>query len=173
MPPLPRFANREEALLSEGPRASAAPETLMDDPQDRLELDSRLTELNRVQPWIESLADRHGFGKDARFSMQLCMEEALANVVLHGYRNEPGHPIVVEASATAAALFFAINDSAPPFLPAEPAPSNDFRRPASLETTQPGGNGIHLLHRFAGSLAYESRADGNRLTIGFALPSKT
>lgn len=143
----------------------------MDDPQDRLELDSRLTELNRVQPWIESLADRHGFGEDARFSMQLCMEEALANVVLHGYRNQPGHPIIVEASATADALFFAIHDQAPAFLPAEPASSNAPGKPASLETIQPGGNGIRLLHRFAGSLTYESRPGGNRLTIGF--PIKT
>jgi serine/threonine-protein kinase RsbW len=171
MPPLPRFANREESLLSAGARASAAPETLMDDPQDRLELDSRLTELNRVQPWIESLADRHGFGKDARFSMQLCMEEALANVVLHGYRNQPGHPIVVEASATPDALFFAINDNAAPFLPVEPA--DDSERHATLESIQPGGNGIRLLHRFAGSLLYESLPEGNRLTIGFPLPIKT
>lgn len=145
----------------------------MDDPQDRLELDSRLTELNRVQPWIESLADQYGFGADARFAMQLCMEEALANVVLHGYRNEPGHPIVVEASTAVDTLFFTIRDQAPAFLPADHAPSDDSGRHASLETIQPGGNGIHLLHRFAGSLAYESCADGNRLTIGFALPSKT
>lgn len=76
----------------------------MDSPQNRLELDSRLSELSRVQPWVESLADRHGFEEEARFAMQLCIEEALANVVLHGYRGEPGHPIVIQASVSAGIL---------------------------------------------------------------------
>ena len=142
----------------------------MDDPQDRLELDSRLTELTRVQPFIESLADRYRFGNDARFSMQLCMEEALANLVLHGYRNQPGHPIVIGASATVDTLFFTIDDKAPPFVPVAPNEAA-LDRPMSLESIEPGGNGIRLLHRFAGSVIYDSSAEGNRLTIGFPLPA--
>jgi anti-sigma regulatory factor (Ser/Thr protein kinase) len=143
----------------------------MDDPQHRLELDSRLSELSRVQPWIETVADRYGFGQDARFAIHLCMEEALANVVLHGYRNEPGHPIVLRASVAGSSLFFRIDDKAPPFVPADPPSRADALPPVSLETIQPGGNGIHLLHRFAESLAYDVLPEGNRLTIGFALPS--
>jgi serine/threonine-protein kinase RsbW len=142
----------------------------MDSPQDRLELDSQLTELSRVQPWIEALADLYGFSEDARFAMQLCVEETLANVVLHGYRNEVGHPIVLRASLSEGILFFAIDDKAPPFAPTEPAPTNGVTKPASLETIEPGGNGIRLIHRFAGSLSYERLPDGNRLTIGFPVP---
>jgi serine/threonine-protein kinase RsbW len=139
----------------------------MGSPQDRLELDSQLTELSRVQPWIEAVADKHGFSEDARFAMHLCLEEALANVVLHGYRNEAGHPIVLQASVSGGTLQFAIDDKAPPFAPSEPAPPNDSARPASLDSIEPGGNGIRLLRRFAGSLRYERLPDGNRLTIGF------
>lgn len=139
----------------------------MDNPQDRLELDSQLTELSRVQPWIEALADRYGFAEDARFAMHLCVEEALANVVLHGYRNEAGHPIVMRASVSGGALVFAIDDKAPHFVPTEPAPPNEAAKPANLESIELGGNGIRLLHRFAGSLRYERLPDGNRLTIGF------
>lgn len=143
---------------------------LMESTEDRLQLDSQLAELGRVQPWIEALADQHGFGQDVRFAMQLCMEEALANVVMHGYGNEPGHPIVIRSSVSAHALHFTIDDKAPPFIPAEPELHNDAIRSASLESIQPGGNGLRLLHRFAGSLAYERLPDGNRLTIGFPLP---
>jgi len=144
---------------------------LMDNPQDQLELDSQLTELNRVQPWIEALADLYGFSEDARFAMQLCVEEALANVVLHGYRSEAGHPIVLRASVSDGILFFVIDDKAsPPFAPTEPVPANGAAKPATLETIEPGGNGIRLLHRFAGSLRYEKLPDGNRLTIGFPVP---
>lgn len=142
----------------------------MDNSQNRLELDSRLTELSRVQPWIESLAERHGFDKDALFAMHLCVEEALANVVLHGYRSEPGHPIAIQASVSAGNLFFSIDDEAPPFSPVESNLRDRAVTSSSLESIEPCGNGIRLLHRFAGSLAYERLSDSNRLTIGFPVP---
>jgi serine/threonine-protein kinase RsbW len=137
--------------------------------QDRIELDSRLTELSRVQPWIEALADQYGVSDDTRFAMQLCMEEALANVVIHGYGNEPGHRIVIGSSVSANNLWFAIEDQAMPFAPVEPD-SQRGATPVSLESIEPGGNGIRLLYRFAGSVTYERFADGNRLTIGFPIP---
>ena len=138
---------------------------LMDEPQDRLELDSRLTELGRVQPWAEALADRYGLTDDARFAVNLCLEEALANVVLHGYQSEPGHPIVIQSSASGGSLFFSIEDKAPSFVPVDLGPN----QPADLESVQPGGNGIHLIHRFAGSVDHHALPDGNRLIIGFPL----
>jgi serine/threonine-protein kinase RsbW len=144
---------------------------MMDESQDRLELDSRLTELGRVQPWIEAVANRHGVPEDARFAMHLCMEEALVNVVVHGYREEPGHPIVIFCMASEGTLFFTIDDRAPSFDPLAQAPQNAPVRTADAESIQPGGNGIRLLRRFAGSLSYERLADGNRLTIGFPIHS--
>ena len=137
----------------------------MDKLQDRLELDSRLTELSRIQPWIDAVADRHDLAEPTRFSIHLCLEEALANVVLHGYRGEPGHPIVIRTFVSEGTLFFAIEDQAPPFVPS--GPRNDAGKPASLESIEPGGNGLVLLHRFAGSVDYEPLPDGNRLKIGF------
>jgi anti-sigma regulatory factor (Ser/Thr protein kinase) len=142
----------------------------MDNSQDRLELDSQLAELSHVQPWIEAVADRHGVAEDIRFAMQLCVEEALANVVLHGYRSEPGHPIVLRTFVSAGTLFFAIDDQGPPFAPDKPASQNRGTEPVSLESIEPGGNGIRLLYRFAGSLSYERLSNGNRLTIGFPVP---
>ena len=148
------------------------PEMLMDKTQDLLELDSRLDELSRVQPWIDALADRHGVAQDTRYAMQLCMEEALANVVLHGYRNQPGRPIVIRSSAAGSFLYLTIEDQAPPFAPIDPEVQDDARPPASLESMEPGGNGIRLMRHFAASVAYEELPDGNRLTLGFLLPSQ-
>jgi serine/threonine-protein kinase RsbW len=147
---------------------------LMDSPQDRLELDSRLTELIRVWPWIEMVADRLGFAEEDRFAMHLCVEEALANVILHGYRNEPGHPIDIRTFVSAGTLCITVDDQASPFSPIEPQSYSpvDETKPASLDSITPGGNGIRLLHRFAGSLSYERLSDGNRLTIAFPVPLK-
>jgi len=144
----------------------------MDRSHDRLELNSQLTELIRVRPWVEAVVDRYGFSEEAGFSIHLCIEEALANVVLHGYGNEPGHPIVICTSVSGGNLCFAIEDKAPPFVPVEPGAKDNAAKPASLESIEPGGHGLRLLHRFAGSIAHEALSDGNRLTIGFPIPPK-
>jgi len=135
---------------------------------DRFELDSRLSELSRVWVWAEAFAVDHGLAEKTRFAMHLCIEEALANVVLHGYRNEPGHRIGIQPSVSGGWLFLAIEDEAPPFAPAQsngPRPGG----PTDLETLEPGGNGILLMRRFAGSVNYEPLPHGNRLTLGFPL----
>ena len=141
----------------------------MDEPQDHLDLDSRLAELSRVQRWVEALANRHGFAEPTRFAINLCLEEALANVILHGYRNEPGHPVSIHSWVSGGILYFTIEDKAPPFVPVNPGLQKTSAQPASLESIEPGGNGIRLLYRFAGTVDYERRSDANRLTIGFPL----
>lgn len=141
--------------------------------QDLLQLDSQLSELSRVQPWIEAAADRMGVPEETRYAMHLCMEEALANVILHGYGSEPGHPIVIRTDVSAGALYITIDDQAPPFSPvAPPLPAqNGEVKLASLAALPVGGNGIRLMRRFAGSLKYERVDEGNRLTLGFPIPS--
>jgi len=88
-----------------------------EEPQDSLVLDSKLTELSRAQSWADSLADRVGLSADTRYAISLCLEEALANVVLHGYRNEPGHAIVLRSWRSSDTRSFTIEDTAPPFAP--------------------------------------------------------
>jgi serine/threonine-protein kinase RsbW len=148
------------------------PDMLMSKPQERLELDSRLEELSRVRSWVDAVADWHGVAANTRFAIQLCMEEALANVVLHGYGSEPGHPIAIGSFVSGDALLFTIEDSAPPFAPDQPGQPPDTIQPASLESMEPGGNGLRLLHHFAASVSYERLAQGNRLTVGFPLTVK-
>jgi anti-sigma regulatory factor (Ser/Thr protein kinase) len=142
--------------------------------QDSIELDSRLEELVRVGPWIDALADRLGLHEGKRFAIHLCMEEALANIILHGYRSEPGHPIVITSFVAAGTLSITIDDLAPLFSPIEFLPhssSSDADTP-SLDSITPSGNGIRLLKHFAGSLGYERRLNGNRLTIAFPVPAE-
>jgi serine/threonine-protein kinase RsbW len=145
---------------------------LMDSPHDRLELDSQLTELIRLRSWIDLVTNHLDFAEEDRFAVQLCVEEAVANIILHGYRSEAGHPIIVRTCASAErTLTITIDDQAPPFSPIEHHSHlpNDMK-PLSLESITPGGNGIRLLHGFSGSLSYERLADGNRLIMAFPAP---
>lgn len=141
----------------------------IEEPQDLLVLDSRLAELSRAQSWAEAQADRIGLSENTRYAIRLCLEEAVANVILHGYKNESGHPIIIRRWQSSEMLFFAIEDKAPPFTPDEIPPSTCPPEHSSLESLTPGGNGIRLLRHFAGSLVYEQRPEGNRLIIGFSI----
>jgi serine/threonine-protein kinase RsbW len=141
----------------------------IEEPEDLLVLDSRLAELSRVQLWADASADRLGLSDKTRYAIRLCLEEALANVILHGYRSESGHPIVIRRWLSSEGLFFAIEDKAPEFAPDDEPPSNGSAESPTIESLTPGGNGIRLLRHFAGSLVYEQLGDGNRLTFGFSI----
>ena len=141
----------------------------MEEPQDLLVLDSRLAELSRAQSWAETLAERIGLNENTQYAIRLCLEEAIANVILHGYKNESGHPVVIRRWQSSEMLFFAIEDEAPHFAPDDIPPSTGTPQPPSLESLTPGGNGIRLLRHFAGSLIYEQFREGNRLTLGFSI----
>lgn len=61
-------------------------------------------------------------------------------------------------------LTFTIEDQAPPFAPVELTEPQEAH---TLEEIAPGGQGIRLMLRFAGTLVYEQLPGGNCLTIGF------
>lgn len=140
--------------------------------QSHLELQSQLDELARVWPWVEALAAEYSIPAETQFAIQLCLEEALSNIIRHGYRDQPDQPITVDCATPAGTLelFFTIEDNAPPFDPLAPSAVEMAAAPTSIDQLQAGGQGIRLMRRFAGSLAYQRLPGGNRLTIGFALP---
>jgi anti-sigma regulatory factor (Ser/Thr protein kinase) len=49
----------------------------------RLELRGDLSELRRVAEWIKALALQALYA-DTLFAVQLCIEEAVANIIMHG-----------------------------------------------------------------------------------------
>jgi serine/threonine-protein kinase RsbW len=149
--------------------SSGLVEMVMSETHNLLVLDSRLAELGRAQSWIDACVDRLGLSESTHYAVHLCLEESLANIVLHGYKSEPGHPIVLRCRTSSEWLFFIIEDTAPPFAPIETAPPRGTSEAVDLKSLTPSGNGIRLLRQFAGSLAYERLSEGNRLTIGFSI----
>ncbi len=140
--------------------------------QSHLELQSQLDELARVWPWVEALAAEYSIPAETQFAIQLCLEEALSNIIRHGYRDQPDQPITVDCATPAGTLelVFTVEDRAPAFDPLAPSAVEMAAAPTSIDQLQAGGQGIRLMRRFAGSLAYQRLPGGNRLSIGFALP---
>jgi serine/threonine-protein kinase RsbW len=121
-------------------------------------------EMPRLAAWVEAEAPGFGMTERQLYAIQLCLEEVVANLVMHG-RPAAGHGISVTVRIEAAPLRVTVEDDAIPFdlvdsAPAAPAPS--------LEAAEAGGLGLGLVNAFSTSRAYRSEDGRNRLVLAFA-----
>src|SRR5580692_2823646 len=118
--------------------------------RERLTLESRLSEIARVPPWLESLAALHAIPSRTQFAMDLCLEEVLSNIIRHGYGGESSHEIVIRYQNRRNGFFaFIVEDGAPLFNPLT-VPSPPV--PRTLEDISGGGQCISLLKQSADTI---------------------
>lgn len=141
----------------------------------RLTLASRLADLSRVWPWVDGLAVEHAIPADTLFAIHLCLEEALSNIIRHGYRGEPNHAIELSFTPNGRhGLTFTIEDNAPHFAQNQLVETRHAAKPANPTNPSdvpPGGHGLTLMRKFAGFLTWEPLPNGNRLIIAFPAAS--
>jgi anti-sigma regulatory factor (Ser/Thr protein kinase) len=151
---------------------SSCPSSQPPAPGPRLTLEGRLEDLAEVWPWIEALARHYSIPARTEYAIHLCLEEALSNVVRHGYTGQANRSIVIEcASCGAKEMVFTIEDQAPPFDPLAHPHAGHGPAPVSIAELEPGGQGIRLMRKFADRVAWERLPNGNRLTFAFSITS--
>jgi serine/threonine-protein kinase RsbW len=129
----------------------------------RLLLRKDVVELERLAGWIEGFT-RQGTSPDVSFAVQLCLEEAVANIIMYGGAKDGPLEIAVELERNGTTLVARIEDNGRQFDPTRAPPPVPA---ASLEEAKVGDLGIHLMRSFASGMDYE-RCDGrNRLTFRF------
>jgi serine/threonine-protein kinase RsbW len=129
----------------------------------RLVLHNDLAELKRLAVWIEGWA-RKVVSSDVSFAVQLCLEEAVANVMMYGGMSDARLKIVIEVEHNGATLVARVVDNGRQFDPTQAPPPS---MPASLAEAKIGDLGIHLMRSFASGMHYERRDGCNRLTLRF------
>jgi anti-sigma regulatory factor (Ser/Thr protein kinase) len=132
----------------------------------RLLLHNDLGELQRLAAWIDGWAQQD-LSSDLSFAVQLCLEEAVANVIMYGAGGRDGLEIAVEVEDDGATLVARVVDNGRPFDPTE-APRPPMA--SSLAQAKIGNLGIHLMRSFASSMQYERRDGRNQLTLQFSEP---
>ena len=133
----------------------------------RLVLGNDVAELARLAGWIEGFT-RQGTSPDVSFAVQLCLEEAVANIIMYGAAKNDSLVIAVELERNCGTLVARIEDNGRQFDPTRappPAPA------ASLGEAKVGDVGIHLMRSFASGMDYERRDGRNRLTLRFVEPA--
>jgi serine/threonine-protein kinase RsbW len=128
-------------------------------------------EMARLTQWIVEACAAARIPEKTSFAVQLCLDEAVANILQCGARRgETG----VRASAIAASLertpsgvVLDIEDDGGAFDPtgvAPPAPA------PTLELLPVGGLGIHFMRQYSSQMDYSRSGGRNRLRLTFATP---
>lgn len=138
-------------------------------PQDHMTLRSRIPDLAQVLDWVHDLAARYSIPEDTEYSMDICLEEVLGNIIRHAYAGADDRPMRVSFAMPRAGNFvLVVEDEAPHFNPLE-APE----LPAMTEDNEVrlGGHGLRLLKHFSNGLTYEATPTGNRMRMEFSVAS--
>jgi serine/threonine-protein kinase RsbW len=127
-----------------------------------LQVAAELANLGVIRHFVDETATGLKFDCNVIADMLQAVEEAVANIILHGYKRRPGK-IEVEVQREESKLVVQLRDQAPHFDPTG-FPPPDLTLP--LEERRPGGLGIYLMRKFTDRVTYRVTADGsNELTL--------
>jgi serine/threonine-protein kinase RsbW len=116
--------------------------------------------------FIAYVAERHGLAADVAQRLKLVVEEAVTNVVLHGYADREPDELTLSADLDGDTVVVTVEDRGHPFDPAD-APVADVT--SDLHERSVGGLGWHLIKELSERVDYavgDPAADRpNRLTL--------
>lgn len=127
--------------------------------------------LAQVRDFVSSGAIALGLPESATDELLLAVDEAVSNIIMHGYAGQHG-VIDIDVLAAADRVSVRISDDAPLFDPTTAAaPRLDI---SPLDQDRPGGFGVELVRRLVDGLSYRVSASGrNELTLVKALAAKS
>jgi anti-sigma regulatory factor (Ser/Thr protein kinase) len=127
----------------------------------RITISAEMEEIPRALEIFEEVMAASGFCRQEMLRLQLAVEEACANIVLHGYGEEEGK-ICLKALVDGDRLFVTVEDEGEPFDPTACSPP---RLEEDLEGRGIGGLGIHLMRSLVDGISYEFMDGKNVLTL--------
>ena len=130
----------------------------------RIIMKNEMSEVSRMRGFFFSVCREHGISDETAKTLNLAIEEWVANIVNYAYpKGTRGHVDMTASVSPTMMLTLVIKDHGIPFDPTQyPEPDTD----AELEERQVGGLGIHLIRTIMDTMSYERTANGyNVLTL--------
>jgi len=128
----------------------------------RLKIRNDLEEMAGLRQAVADFAAQNSLSEDIVFTLDLCLEELVTNVIFYGYEDQNEHSIEVSLNLEDAVLILQIIDDGKKFDPTDlPEPDLDI----PLEERKIGGLGIHLVRNYVDSMEYKRENAQNVLTI--------
>ena len=132
-------------------------------PSRRLIMKNEMTEVGRLRTFFFSVCREHGIDDDTAKTLNLALEEWVANVINYAYpKGMRGH-VEVTADVSSNVMTLVIKDHGASF---DPTLHAEIDIDAGLDNRNIGGLGIHLVRTIMDTVSYERTVDGyNRLTM--------
>ena len=136
----------------------------------RLIMKNEMTEVGRLRTFFFSVCREHGIDDETAKTLNLALEEWVANVINYAYpKGMRGH-VEVTADVADCVLTLVIKDHGEAFDPTQHA---EVDINAELDERSIGGLGIHLVRTIMDTVAYQRTPDGyNRLVLTKNLKSQ-
>jgi anti-sigma regulatory factor (Ser/Thr protein kinase) len=126
-----------------------------------LRIQSDAADVPAARHAVESFYESHGFDKQACQDVGLCVNEAVANIIRHAYKDQPSRPIQIDAALSQdSELTIRIRDWGSGVNPAELPP-----KPASIDPLTPGGLGMICLRQMMDEVVFTPQPDGMLLEM--------
>ena len=129
----------------------------------RIIMKNEMTEVSRMRGFFFSVCREHGIDEENAKTLNLAIEEWVANVINYAYpKGIRGH-VELTAKVEDGVMTLVVKDHGAPFDPTE---HEDADVEAELQDRPIGGLGIYLVKSIMDSMSYERSADGyNILTL--------
>jgi phosphoserine phosphatase RsbU/P len=113
--------------------------------------------------WADGVFQGLEVPETLRSDIQVCLEEALANLIVHGRREDGDKGIAVTLACEGAGAVVSIRDRCVPF----DAATALIPPPPTGPDAPPGGHGLRLIRMLSSRLTYRAGPDGNELRMFF------
>ncbi len=129
--------------------------------RSKLVVPAVLESIEQVSIYLESILEEAGLDLLEAARIQLAVEEAVTNVINHGYGGKDGE-ILITSDIESSQVIITITDTGQLFDPTQ-IPPPDIS--ADLEHRNIGGLGVHLIRSVMDDVKYIREGDKNRLTM--------
>ena len=137
--------------------------------QETLEVPAALESLGTISDHVVACARAAGLDDHAVWEMQLAVDEAATNIILHAYGDHDlTGPVIVESVLRGDEFTIHLHDRGAPFEP-DAVPDPDLTSP--VEERKTGGLGVYLMRTLMDRIDFQFGVDGyNIVTLVKRLP---
>lgn len=139
-----------------------------------LHIQATAAEVRLASEWLARIGSQYGVPEDQIGRLDLCLNEALANILAHGDEAALRHGVQLSMAmapyAEGLQATVVVTDAGPAFDMAH-APLG--ARPRTLEEAEPGGLGLLMIRSFSDALDYQRAASRNVLTFSVRWPGSS
>jgi anti-sigma regulatory factor (Ser/Thr protein kinase) len=114
--------------------------------------------LSIVRATVDELCGTYGLSKEECVGVKLAVDEAMANVIRHAYKNRYDQTIEFECSVDDQQMEFTLLDQGEP-----PDPTKICAGP--MDDVALSGRGTHLIRAVMDEVTYQQVSEGNQLKL--------